>query len=360
MIATNPASQILVVGDALFDDHRSRGYHPERPERLHAARAALDRCAREGLGITPVETRDATEEELARVHDEAYLASLAKLAGHHASLDPDTYLAPSSVAAARRAAGAGITLVDALLDPSSQKPGEARSPGLALLRPPGHHATRSRGMGFCLLNNVAVAAASALAKGLERVAILDWDVHHGNGTQDIFWTDPRVLYISLHQFPYYPGTGAVHEKGGGDAEGYTVNVPLSQGAGDRVYAEAFRQIVDPVLEAFEPELILVSAGFDAHQRDPLADMCVSDQGYATMATLIARAAQRNAEGRLAFFLEGGYDLSALSSSLAETLISAASAVSAEPRSSNAPPASFRHTGEVTQARTTAAERWRGI
>jgi acetoin utilization deacetylase AcuC-like enzyme len=360
MIATNPASQILVVGDALFDDHRSRGYHPERPERLHAARAALDRCAREGLGAVHIPSRDATDEELARVHDEAYLATLAGLAGHHASLDPDTYLAPSSVAAARRAAGAGVALVDALLDPSSQKPGEARSPGLALLRPPGHHATRSRGMGFCLLNNVAVAAASALAKGLDRVAILDWDVHHGNGTQDIFWTDPRVLYISLHQFPYYPGTGAVREKGGGDAEGYTVNVPLSQGAGDRVYVDAFKQVVDPVLQAFEPELILVSAGFDAHQRDPLADMCVSDQGYATMATLVARAALRSAEGRLAFFLEGGYDLAALSSSLAETMLSAASAASSEPRSGVTPPASFRHEGELTQARRTAAERWKGI
>ena len=185
-------------------------------------------------------------------------------------------------------------------------------------------------MGFCLLNNVAVAAASALSTGrVSRVAIIDWDVHHGNGTQDIFWSDPRVLYVSLHQFPYYPGTGSLREMGGGDAHGHTVNVPLSSGASDRVYGEAFRQIVDPVLDAFAPELVLVSAGFDAHQRDPLADMCVTDQGYASMATVLTRAALRHAGGRIAFFLEGGYDLTALSSSLASTLLAAADAAASE-------------------------------
>jgi acetoin utilization deacetylase AcuC-like enzyme len=360
MTLVNTASEILVVDDALFDEHRSRGHHPERPERLAAARAALDRCAAEGLPARRIPTRDATTEELARVHDLAYLDALARMRGHYASLDPDTYLAPSSVDAAIRAAGASIALVDALLDAPENAAGKAPPPGLALLRPPGHHATRSRGGGFCLLNNVAVAAASAFARGVGRVAIIDWDVHHGNGTQDIFWADPRVLYLSLHQFPYYPGTGSLRETGGGDAQGYTVNVPLSQGAGDTVYGEAFRQIVDPVLDAFAPELVLVSAGFDAHQRDPLADMCVTDSGYASMATVLTRAAMRNAGGKIAFFLEGGYDLTALSSSLAATLVAAADASSSDLKPASTAPVSFRHEDEVTRARKNAAERWRGI
>jgi acetoin utilization deacetylase AcuC-like enzyme len=360
MTATNTAPELLIVDDALFDEHHSRGYHPERPERLHAARTALDRCAAEGLPSRRITARDASDEELARVHDAGYLETLAGLAGNFAALDPDTYLAPSSVAAARRAAGAAVALVDALLDPKSARNNAAPPPGLALLRPPGHHATRAKGMGFCLLNNVAVAAASALAKGLSRVAIIDWDVHHGNGTQDIFWDDPRVLYVSLHQYPYYPGTGGLREMGGRDALGHTVNVPLSTGAGDAVYGEAFRQIVDPLLDAFAPELVLVSAGFDAHQRDPLADMCVTDDGFASMSTVLTRAALRHAGGKIAFFLEGGYDLTALQTSLAETLLASANAASSEPPARSTAPVSFRHEDEVTRARKVAAENWRGL
>jgi len=360
MTVVNIAPEILVVDDALFDEHHSRGHHPERPERLFAARAALSQCAAEGLPSRRLPTRDATTEELARVHDLAYLEALTSLRGHYASLDPDTYLAPGSVDAAIRAAGASLALVEALLDPSSVAPEKTPSPGLALLRPPGHHATRSRGMGFCLLNNVAVAASGALAKGLSRVAIIDWDVHHGNGTQDIFWNDPRVLYLSLHEYPFYPGTGSLRETGGADAEGYTVNVPLSQGATDAVYAEAFRQVVDPVLEAFSPELVLVSAGFDAHQRDPLADMCVSDQGFAAMSSSLSGAARRSAGGRVAFFLEGGYDLTGLQSSLAAAMLAAADAPLAERKPMSTAPVSFRHGDEVARARKTAAEHWRGI
>jgi acetoin utilization deacetylase AcuC-like enzyme len=360
MTLPNTASQILVVDDALFDEHRSRGYHPERPERLAAARSAIERCGAEGLPKRSVASRDATDDELAAVHDPAYLEALQSLAGHHASLDPDTYLAPSSVAAARRAAGAGIALVDALLDPRLGEGSVIKPPGVALLRPPGHHATRSKGMGFCLINNVAVAAAAALARGVARVAIVDWDVHHGNGTQDIFWTDPRVLYLSMHQYPYYPGTGGLKEAGAGDGTGYTVNIPLSAGAGDPVYEAAFYQIVDPLLEAFAPELLLVSAGFDAHQRDPLADMCVTDQGYASMATTLARAALRSAGGKIAFFLEGGYDLAALGSSLQASLLAAADAGTGQSPARSSAPMSYRHVDELTRARKVAAERWPGL
>ncbi len=362
MSATHNAPPLLVVDDALFDEHRPRGYHPERPERLQAARSALDRCASEGLQTKKVDSRDATDEQLAAVHDLAYIDSLAPLAGHYASLDPDTYLAPLSVAAARRAAGSSIALVDALLESTPTNDAATRQPvtGLALLRPPGHHATRSRGMGFCLFNNVAVAAAHAFTKGLSRVAIIDWDVHHGNGTQDIFWSDPRVLYMSLHQFPFYPGTGALQETGGANAPGHSVNVPLSAGAGDAVYTEAFRRVVTPILDEFAPELVLISAGFDAHRRDPLAEMCVTDEGYAIMATAVTQIALRHAQGRIGFFLEGGYDLTALSSSLASVLLASVATASADALMPSFAPMSFRHEDELTRARKAAAANWRNI
>ncbi|EYF01840.1 Acetylspermidine deacetylase [Chondromyces apiculatus DSM 436] len=195
----------------------------------------------------------------------------------------------------------------------------ASSVGIALLRPPGHHATRRVGMGFCLLDNVAIAAHAALQKGLKRVAIVDWDVHHGNGTQDIFWRDPRVLFVSLHQWPFYPGTGLTTEVGEGEGQGYTVNVPLSEGATDAVYCAAFDEIVLPVLDEYAPELILVSAGYDAHMRDPLAAMQLTAAGYGAMAAKLRKAAAKSAEGRLGLFLEGGYSLGALEESIAATL-----------------------------------------
>jgi acetoin utilization deacetylase AcuC-like enzyme len=360
MIASHTAPQILVVDDLLFDEHRSRGYHPERPERLAAARAAVDRCIEGGLSVRRIDTRDATTDELTAVHAPAYIEALGKLDGHQAALDPDTYLGPRSVAASRRAAGASVALVDALLDAPPAAEGALSPPGLALLRPPGHHAKRERGMGFCILNNVAVAAARALARGLSRVAIIDWDVHHGNGTQDIFWSDPRVLYVSLHQFPYYPGTGAVGETGADDGQGYTVNIPLSAGASDAVYEAAFTRIVDPLLDAYAPELILVSAGFDAHMRDPLADMRVTDQGYGAMAAQVTRAALRTAGGRIGFFLEGGYDLAALSSSLSATLLAATGVGDGSSNDRSAAPMSYRHEDELNRARKIAAERWRDL
>jgi acetoin utilization deacetylase AcuC-like enzyme len=240
--------------------------------------------------------------------------ALEHLAGHEGLLDSDTYLARGSVGAATRAAGGAVALVDALLDDQLDR-------GIALLRPPGHHARPSAAMGFCLYNNVAVAAAHALARGVERVAIVDWDVHHGNGTQEMFFADPHVLYISLHQWgnSFYPGTGAADEVGHGPGRGFTVNVPLSEGAQAADYVAAFERVVMPVLDSYGPELLLVSAGFDAHRDDPLAGMLLDAETYGWMTAQLTDAAGKSARGKIALLLEGGYDLPALERSLAASV-----------------------------------------
>ena len=297
--------EALLVDDERFEHHRPPGHHPERPERLRAARGVF---AERRDRFSPVVARSATDEELAAVHDPAFVERLGKLRGQRGYLDPDTYVSPESIDVARLAAGSVTAMVQTMLAGPIRK-------GVALVRPPGHHSGRARAMGFCLLNNVAVATASALAHGLTRIAIVDWDVHHGNGTQDIFWRDPRVVYVSLHQFPFYPGTGDVSESGEGDAAGHSVNIPLAAGGGDSVYVGAFERIVVPVLAEFQPELVLVSAGFDASARDPLAQMQLSPAAYGWMARALARIADESAQGRIALVLEGGYDLVALESGL---------------------------------------------
>lgn len=345
-MSTSPA-RIHVVSDPLFEAHRSRGYHPERPERLGAARRGVEQAGVEALALP---ARDASDEDLARAHDPRYLAELAGIAGSYAALDADTYLAPQSVAAARRAAGGTIALVDALLADSSVKS------GVALLRPPGHHATRDQGMGFCLLNNAAVGALWALDHGLSRVAIIDWDVHHGNGTQNILWTDPRALYVSLHEAPLYPGSGAREEVGQKDGAGFTLNVPLSEGATDAAYALAFEELILPVLGKFAPELVLISAGFDAHERDPLASMRLTASGYAYMGAALSRVAAASGQGRVGIVLEGGYDLTAIEVSLAATIQGVvrgdAPAIEGE--------ASAAHRQEVAAAKAVAERWWPGL
>ncbi len=296
----------LLVDDARFDLHTAPGHHPERPERLTAARAAVAAVESEGIAFDRVAGRMATDEELSRVHEPAFVETLGKLRGRTGFLDPDTYVAPGSIDAARLAAGSLVSLVDRLVEP-----GATADKGVALLRPPGHHARPAQAMGFCLINSVAVAAAHARARGLERVAVVDWDVHHGNGTQEMFWREPGVLYVSTHQFPFYPGTGNVDEIGEGAGKGYTVNVPLVAGGGDAVYASAFERVVLPVLEAYAPELVLVSAGFDAAARDPLAQMEVSPEAFGWMARAVAAAGGK----RTVLVLEGGYDLVSLETGL---------------------------------------------
>jgi acetoin utilization deacetylase AcuC-like enzyme len=303
-----------LVDDELFDSHECDEPHPERPARLHAARRALDHLP-EDFDRVPLPARDASHEEILRVHTTAYMQRIDQAAGLKGHFDADTYYAPLSVRAARRAAGGVVAIAEQLM--TKQVP-----LGLALVRPPGHHATADRAMGFCLLNNVPIAAAHVRSLGLDRVAIIDWDVHHGNGTQDIFYADPHVLYVSLHQWPFYPGTGASSECGTSEGRGYTVNIPLSAGADGPVYLAAFERIVGPVLHEYAPELVLISAGFDAHQRDPLAAMRLSNSDYADLFQAIHHALPRDAGGLapgIGIVLEGGYDLEALAGSIHSTM-----------------------------------------
>lgn len=294
----------LLVRDARFREHALPG-HPERPERLDAIDRALTSLGDRAVSREP---RPATDEEILRVHSRKHLSALMDTAGGSHELDPDTFASPRSAEVARLAEGAAVDAA------RSVARGDVRS-AFALVRPPGHHAESARPMGFCLLNNIAIAARALLADGLERIAIVDWDVHHGNGTQHAFEAERDVLFLSLHQFPLYPGTGAVSEMGHGPGEGTTVNVPLPAGCGDREYETGFDGLVLPLLRQFRPELILVSAGFDAHEDDPLAGMCVTTQGFASLAARLRSAAEALCGGRLALTLEGGYDLRALGASV---------------------------------------------
>ena len=300
------------IVDDLFVEHRAPSGHPERPARAVAVRDALAAAGIANSG-THIATRFATDDELARVHAPAYLDELVKVVpGHTGWLDPDTYYSPKTWDAARAAAGSVSQLATDVLD-------GALSQGIAVVRPPGHHATRDRAMGFCLLNNVAVAAAAARERGAARVAIVDWDVHHGNGTQDIFWDDPNVQYLSVHQFPYYPGTGAPTEIGGPKALGATVNVGLPSGSGDAEYLAAFDHVLIPAIVKFKPDLILISAGFDAFEHDPLAGMRVTFAGFAAMAKRLRAVADRVSNGRIIAVLEGGYDLDGLAGGMTQVL-----------------------------------------
>jgi acetoin utilization deacetylase AcuC-like enzyme len=344
----HPKPSAWLVDDALFDEHALGGplepaYHPERPERLVAARAAASAASVEWR---PSPRRVATVEELARVHEPSYLEELDRLRGRSGYLDPDTYIAPRSVDAAFAATGGAIGLVDHLVDSDVKQ-------GVALLRPPGHHARPGEAMGFCLLNNVAVAAAHALARGLRRVLIVDWDVHHGNGTQEMFWRSPEVLYASLHQFPFYPGTGAAEETGEGEGRGFTLNVPLSSGGGDDVYRSAFERAIVPVAMEYAPDLVLVSAGFDASIRDPLAQMRLGSSAFGWMGKALRSVADATAQGRIALILEGGYDLVGLESGLAAAI---GGVVGAEAEDIASPPSGIPD--DVARATTVARKAWK--
>ncbi|MHB1445638.1 MAG: histone deacetylase family protein [Acidimicrobiales bacterium] len=292
-----------------LDRHSNWPGHPEAPGRLPAVEAGI-RVAGLGDLMAPLVGRPASRDELARVHSEVYLDALAALdRSGGGELDPDTAMSGGSWETALAAAGMGLAAVAAL------ERGEADAAFLAV-RPPGHHATASQAMGFCLLNNVSVTAAALVAAG-QRVLILDWDVHHGNGTQEIFWDEPRVLYVSTHQWPAYPGTGRAAEVGGRGARGLTVNVPLPPGSTGDAARLAMEKIVAPAAESFAPDWLLISAGFDAHRDDPLADLAWTAGDFADLTrdarSLLARP------GRTVAFLEGGYDLGALGLSSAATV-----------------------------------------
>lgn len=300
---------MILISSPRFAEHVTPPGHPERFERAGVFDAIAALHVRAGGRVASPSA--AADEDLARVHTAAHRARIAATAGHPAMLDPDTYTSPASYEVACLAAGAAIDAAR-----HAYQYGEA---ALALVRPPGHHAEPDRAMGFCLYNNIAVAAAALRASGVPRVAIVDIDVHHGNGTQAAFYSDPTVLYISTHQFPYYPGTGAASETGEGAGKGFTLNIPLAGGATDDVYEDAYVSRVIPALEAFGPEIILVSAGYDAHKLDPLASMRLTTAGYARVVGIVADAGRRLCHGRTAWVTEGGYHLGALQECLSATI-----------------------------------------
>jgi len=298
-----------LVDDPRFLDHVAPYGHPEHPGRLKAIRARFEA---DGLAsrCVCVPAREAANEELRRIHTAAHVRAVdATASSDFQALDPDTYTSRGSAEAARLAAGG-------LVDLASEVLSGRLANGFALLRPPGHHAEADRAMGFCLYNNVAVAARAVQAAGsCERVLIVDWDVHHGNGTQHSFWDDPSVLYFSTHQFPFYPGTGAAEEAGGGKGRGFNVNVPWPAGMGDADHLSAFDRLLLPIARSFSPDLVLVSAGFDAAAGDLLGGMRVSPGGYAALTERLLSLA----DGRLVLALEGGYNLDAIARSAAACL-----------------------------------------
>ncbi len=299
----------LIINGMTDDSGHEDAGHPERPERLQAVMAGIEDLHLDGdlLAVAPYA---ATRAELARVHDASYLDQLGAYCYEGGGdLDEDTYATYDSWSLAQHAAGAGLAVVKEL---------RIRNEGVGFVavRPPGHHALRDRAMGFCLLNNIAVSAAELTSLG-ERVLIIDWDVHHGNGTQAIFWDDPNVMYVSTHQWPLYPGSGASFEIGGLQAIGSTVNLPVPAGATGDVLQRALLETAAPAIDEFKPTWVLVSAGFDAHRADPMADLALSNGDFAQLATLAASFAP--GPGRIALFLEGGYDISALRSSVTSSL-----------------------------------------
>ncbi len=297
---------LTVIASERFAEHQTPPGHPESPERADVMDVvANDWRSRRGEVVAP---REVTREQLARVHDTAYLDRIAATAGRAVALDPDTYTSPESAEIARLSAGAAIQAVERVMDGAGRR-------ALALVRPPGHHAERDRAMGFCIYNNVAAASAHARTLGAGRVAIVDYDVHHGNGTQHIFERRSDILYVSTHQYPFYPGTGAATEVGEAEGRGFTVNLPMEAGATGDDYRMTFEEVILPVLRQFAPDLILISAGFDAHERDPLGGMRLTTDAFSSMTTALRQVADECCGGRIVAVTEGGYDFRALRESL---------------------------------------------
>ena len=338
---------LILLHSRHFADHQTPPGHPECPERAHVMDLIADHWERAGGEM--VAPRAATREHLSRVHDAAHLRRMSEAAGTSVAFDPDTYTSPDTYEVAHLAAGAAVDAVERVIE-------GARHPrALVLARPPGHHAERGQAMGFCFYNNAAVGAAHARALGAARVAVVDFDVHHGNGTQQIFESDPTVLYVSVHQFPFYPGSGDADEVGLGDGRGFTVNVPMEVGAGNADYECVFRSVVIPVLRAFVPDILIVSAGFDAHERDPLAGMRLTTGAFAAMTGELRAVAEACCGGRIVVLTEGGYDLQALMESLqavVDVLAPDTSATVTWPLDRSAVPVK----GEAAVARVRAAHR----
>ena len=298
---------LTLVSSQRFVDHVTPVGHPERPERAEVFDAVAERFKAHGGRV--VEPRPATDDDLARVHTRAHIDDIVSRRGKATMIDVDTFTSPESDEIARLAAGAVLTGVDQVLD------GPPRSRALVLVRPPGHHAEADRAMGFCLYNNIAVGAAYARSRGCARVAIVDYDVHHGNGTQWIFYEDPSVLFVSSHQYPFYPGTGAASETGRGAGLGFTLNLPLEAGATDAEIEDKYAQQVMPALRQFKPDLLMISAGFDAHELDPLGQLRMTTEGFRRLTKALFDVADELCGGRVVIATEGGYDLTAVSQCL---------------------------------------------
>ena len=301
------ARTALFTDDLFFEHNTGRG-HPENARRLSAIRTKLEQQSyyREFLTLP---RRFATPEEIALVHHGSYVESLRKFcAASGGHLDGDTVVSADSYEAARLASGAGLAAADEILAENLDR-------AILLIRPPGHHSLPERAMGFCLFNNVALTARYLRSKGVERVAILDWDVHHGNGTEAVFYEDPSVFFTSLHQYPFYPGTGAAEDVGVKEGVDTTLNCPMPAGAGDAEYRRAFADRILPALVSFSPDILLISAGFDAHRRDPLASINLSTEAFAWMTETVLAFAAEHCRGRVVSFLEGGYDPEALAQSV---------------------------------------------
>lgn len=288
--------------------------HPERKERMLSLRERLLTLP----GIDWCEAPKARREDLLSNHRDDYVAEVEAARGQCSSLDSDTHTSERSVDAAERAVGAGLAALDSVLSAPATGPCSERR-AFVLARPPGHHAVPAKAMGFCLFNSIAIAARAALKRGLERILIVDWDAHHGNGTQDSFYSDPRVLVFNTHQSPLYPGTGKIREVGLGEGRGATINAPLAAGCGDGDALAIYEAILGPVADAFKPQLVLISAGFDAHHDDPLAQLKFRTEGFAELAGRVMAIADRHCEGRALAFLEGGYNLNALADSAAAVI-----------------------------------------
>ena len=298
---------LVLVSSKRFVDHVTPVGHPERPERAQVFETVAKTFDDDGGRV--VEPRLATDEDLERVHTREHIDAIASTRGKATMIDPDTFTSPDSDEIARLAAGAVLTGVDQVLD------GPPRSRALVMVRPPGHHAEADRAMGFCLYNNIAVGAAYARSRGCARVAIVDYDVHHGNGTQWIYYEDPTVLFVSSHQYPFYPGTGAASEKGRGAGVGFTLNIPLDAGAMDAEIEQKYAQHVIPALRQFKPDLLMISAGFDAHELDPLGQLRMTTEGFRRLTKALFDVADELCSGRVVVVTEGGYDLSAVSQCL---------------------------------------------
>lgn len=300
---------LLVARSTRFTEHDPGPGHPERPERNAAALRGLEGA---GVPLEDVPLRPVTEAELLRVHAPSFVEQLEAMRGRAGQLDPDTHTSPASVEVAALGAGATIDLFTRVAE------GQGRA-GFSLVRPPGHHSTPTQAMGFCLYGNLAVAAKHLLeTQVVERIVIYDWDVHHGNGTQDMFWEDPRVLFMSTHQAPFYPGTGSMKETGAGAGEGTTVNLPCPAGTTEAQILGLNEDVLIPRARDFAPDIILISAGFDAHLDDPLGSLGMSTAGFGELASRWRDLAEEVCGGRIAALLEGGYDLNALESSVAAT------------------------------------------